>query len=137
MLFRSYAPEAEQPVPPVQPIPPIHPVVPPGPTTVELVALMSASLAEAFRAHNAENRGPACSGAMREFLRMNPPTFHGGSDYMAAESWLDQIVKALESIRVTDAETRIMLATYQLRDSANLWWRSVKDTRDVSTLRWT
>ena len=108
----AYVPEAEQPVPPVQPIPPVHPVVPPGPTTVELVALMSASIAEAFRAQNAEARGPTCSGAMREFLLMNSPTFHGGSDHMVAESWLDQRVKALDSIKVTDDETRIILATY-------------------------
>ena len=96
----AYIPETE-PVPPVvppvapsaQPIPPVDPVVPPGPSTVELVALISASIAEAFRTQNAETRGPACSGAMREFLRMNPPTFHGGSDHVAAESWLDQTVK--------------------------------------------
>ena len=56
---------------------------------------------------------------------------------MAAESWLDQTVKDLESIKVTDDETRVMLATYQLRDSADLWWRLVKDTRDISALRWT
>ena len=120
----AYMPERETvpPVtPPAQPIPPVTPVVPPGPSTMELVALMSAPIAEAFRTQNAEARGPACSGAMREFLRMNPPTFHGGSDHMAAESWLDQIMKALDSIQITDDATRILLATYQLRDSADLW----------------
>ena len=76
----AYTPERE-PAPPVAPpaqlIPPVAPVVPPGPSTVELVALMSASIAEAFRAQNAEGRGPACSGAMREFLRMNHRHFMG------------------------------------------------------------
>ena len=120
-----------------QPAPPVEIVVPPGPTTAELVTLISASIAEAFRAQNAELRGPACSGIMREFLRMTPPTFHGGPDFMAAESWYDQTLKALEAIRVTDDATRILLATYQLRDAADLWWKSVKDTRDVTTMRWT
>ena len=68
---------------------------------------------------------------------MNPPTFHGGSDHMAADSWLDQTVNALDSVRVTNDATRIILATYQLRDSIDLWWRLVRDTRDVSALRWT
>ena len=45
----AYVPEAEQPVPPVLLIPLVHPVVPSRPTTVELVALMSASIAEAFK----------------------------------------------------------------------------------------
>ena len=52
-----------------QPEPPVETVVPPGPTTAELVTLISASIAEAFRVQNAELRGPACSGIMREFLR--------------------------------------------------------------------
>ena len=67
---------------------------------------------------------------------MTPPTFHGGSDHLAAESWIDQIVKALDSIRVTDDTDRILLATYQLRGSADLWWKSVRDTRDVTIMSW-
>ena len=45
-------------------------------------------------------------------------------------------MKHLDALEIRDDDTRIRLATFQFRDSAETWWRSVKDTQDVSKLTW-
>ena len=55
---------------------------------------------------------------------------------MLASKWLEQIDKCLELLGVVDSATRIKLASFQLRDSAETWWRAIKDSRDTITMTW-
>ena len=71
-----------------------------------------------------------------DFIRLQPPVFTGEGDPMIAEKWLDQIVKCIEALKVVDDETYIQLATFQFRDSADTWWKSVKDTKDTAVMTW-
>ena len=71
-----------------------------------------------------------------EFCKLSPPTFTGEGDPILAKKWEEQIVKHLDALEVTDDVTRIRLATFQFRDSAETWWRSVRDTRDVGKMKW-
>ena len=71
-----------------------------------------------------------------DFVRIAPPTFTGEGDPILAEKWEEQILKHLDALEVKDDATRIRLATFQFRDSAESWWTSIKDTRDVSKLAW-
>ena len=104
-------PEVPQPGPQVA-VPP----VPAKPTAIQLMQQMAATFAEACRGRPTK---PTCSVAMREFMRMTPPLFFGGLDPMVAESWLDATIKALNAIQVSDDATRVILATYQMRDGAD------------------
>ena len=71
-----------------------------------------------------------------EFCKLSPPTFTGEGDPILAEKWEEQIIKQLDALEVQDDATRIRLATFQFRDAAETWWRSMKDTRDVSKMKW-
>ena len=72
-----------------------------------------------------------------DFCRLFSPTFTGESDPILAEKWEEQILKHLEALEVSDDATRIRLATFQFRDAAETWWRSVRDSRDVAKMTWT
>ena len=98
------------------------------PNAIQLMQQMAATFAEACRGRPTE---PTCSVAMREFMRMTPPLFYGNPDPLIAESWLDATIKALDAIQVSDDATRVVLATYQMRDAADLWWKSVRNTKNV------
>ena len=67
--------------------------------------------------------------ALREFCKLNPPTFSGELDPLLAEDWLKQIMKVLNGMKVVDDETKIMLATFQLKVAAEVWWESTRTTR--------
>ena len=66
---------------------------------------------------------------------MNPPAFSGEPDPLVAEDWLKQITKVLNGMKVTDDETRVSLATFQLKAEVEIWWESVKTTRRQDTTR--
>ena len=69
-----------------------------------------------------------------DFCRLQPPIFTGEGDPMLAAKWLEQMEKSLELLGVTDDATSIKLVSFQLRDSAEAWWRFIKDSRkDVGT----
>ncbi|XP_028114607.1 uncharacterized protein LOC114312571 [Camellia sinensis] len=62
------------------------------------------------------------------FFRSNPPEFLGEARPLEAESWLEQITKTLDILRVEDEGLRVSLATFQLKGAANYWWKYVKGT---------
>ena len=55
---------------------------------------------------------------------------------MLATKWLEHMGKCLELLSVTDDATSIKLVAFQLRDSTEAWWRSIRDSRDVTGLIW-
>ena len=55
---------------------------------------------------------------------------------MIAEKWLDQVVKCIQALNIENDTTYIQLATFQLWDSAEIWWRSIRDTRDATGMTW-
>ena len=131
-------PEVRQPEPQAEAV-----VVPPEPTALELIQHLTDVISEAIRTRPATVPVapvvpvvPTCSLVMREFMRMNPLTFHGGIDSMVAENWLEQTEKVFEALQITDDTTKVLLANYQLRDAADLWWKSVRNTRGVDGVTW-
>ena len=64
---------------------------------------------------------------MRESYRLAPPTFHGQADPLAAEEWLEEITRILETLGIVEEDLRVRFATFQLRDEARDWWRTVQD----------
>ena len=60
----------------------------------------------------------------------------GEGDPMLAAKWLEQMGKCLELLSVTDDATSIKLVALQLRDSAEAWWKSIRDSRDVTGMTW-
>lgn len=73
----------------------------------------------------------------KEFLRSNPPEFLGEARPLEAESWLEQITKTLDMLRVKDEGLRISLATFQLKGDANYWLKYVKGTIDATWIAFT
>ncbi|KZV55112.1 hypothetical protein F511_32368 [Dorcoceras hygrometricum] len=59
---------------------------------------------------------------MARFQQMNPQTFNGDRPSSDAESWLQHITGLFDRVRYDD-ERRLSLAMFQLRISAQSWWR--------------
>ena len=50
---------------------------------------------------------------------------------MLVEKWLEQMEKFLKMLGVEDDATSIKLVSFQLRDSTETWWKSIRDSRDI------
>ncbi|GAB2274029.1 hypothetical protein Dimus_039065 [Dionaea muscipula] len=70
--------------------------------------------------HDAESRATS---AMREFQRLNPPTFDGAVNPLEAEEWLEQVTQILDTLQIMEEDLRVSFATFQLRGDARHWWR--------------
>ncbi|KAK4715864.1 hypothetical protein R3W88_014202 [Solanum pinnatisectum] len=57
---------------------------------------------------------------IREFLRMNPPSFTGSSVTEDPENFVEELQKAFEIMHVADAE-RVELAAYQMKVVVRIW----------------
>ena len=86
--------------------------VPQIPGMTEFFQQMAAALVKAFRSQpgtyrvqTEESRAQEVGCALREFCKMNPPTFFGEPDPLVEEDWLKQITKVLNGMKVTDDET--------------------------------
>ena len=55
---------------------------------------------------------------------------------MIAEKQLDQIEKYIEALKIEVDVTHIQLTTFQLHDSVETWWKSIKNTKDTSDMTW-
>ncbi|XP_058189315.1 uncharacterized protein LOC131306903 [Rhododendron vialii] len=76
------------------------------------------------------------SQALNEFCKRCPPYFQGEPNPTAAEAWLEEIKKILETLDIQEASNRIALATYQMQGEAQHWWNLMKNTNDVGTMTW-
>ncbi|GFY88893.1 hypothetical protein Acr_06g0008330 [Actinidia rufa] len=56
---------------------------------------------------------------MKEFRKMNPPSFDGLGDPVVAGHWLSQIRKIFDTVRITEDDMKVSFASYQLVDEAN------------------
>ncbi|GFZ15651.1 hypothetical protein Acr_25g0000600 [Actinidia rufa] len=66
---------------------------------------------------------------MKEFRKMNPPSFDGLGDPVVAGHWLSQIRKIFDTVRITEDDMKVSFASYQLVGEANEWWESIKETK--------
>ncbi|XP_056161218.1 uncharacterized protein LOC130135633 [Syzygium oleosum] len=63
---------------------------------------------------------------VEQFLKLKPPKFTGIGDSETAPRWVEELEKAFDLLGCTETE-KISLATYQLQDNANDWWKAVRD----------
>lgn len=65
--------------------------------------------------------------ALRDFLRLNTPSFFGEPSPDMAERWLNQVTRNLDTSGIVDGHTRVSFAAHQLKDNAYHWWRRMQD----------
>ncbi|MQL67746.1 hypothetical protein Taro_000040 [Colocasia esculenta] len=75
-----------------------------------------------------QEHGHGVPSIMERFKRMAPPSFKGESQPLLAESWLREIEKIFRAIRFPE-EDKVSLATYMLKERADVWWSSLFRTR--------
>ena len=59
---------------------------------------------------------------VRDFTRMNPPSFHGSKSDEDPQEFIDQVQKVIDIMGVTSIESA-ELAAYQLQDVAHDWYK--------------
>ncbi|GFS40612.1 hypothetical protein Acr_00g0069540 [Actinidia rufa] len=69
--------------------------------------------------------------AMKEFHKMNPPSFDDLGDLVVAGHWLSQICKIFDTVRIIEDDMNVSFASYQLVGKANEWWESIKEAKGV------
>ena len=57
---------------------------------------------------------------LRDFTRLNPPTFYGFKVKEYSQEFIDEVYKILYAIGFTTRD-KVELATYQLKDVAQTW----------------
>ncbi|XP_038979875.1 uncharacterized protein LOC120109994 [Phoenix dactylifera] len=78
---------------------------------------------------------PSADSCYERFRRLNPPTFEGGSDPMAAETWIREIEKMFRALHFPD-EVTVWLATSMLTGNAEYWWTAMETAYAVDRLTW-
>ena len=71
------------------------------------------------------------SSRLRDFTRMNPPSFYGSKVEEDPQEFIDEIYNILYAMGLTTSE-KSELATYQLKDVAQTWcvqWRNNRPLR--------
>ena len=67
---------------------------------------------------------------LRDFTRINPPTFYGSKVDEDSHEFLDEVYKVLYSTGVSSSE-KAMLALYKLKDVAETWYVQWRDNRSL------
>src|SRR3954468_12271416 len=70
---------------------------------------------------------------LRDFMRLNPPTFHQPSQPLDADDWLRDITRQLEFANVCAADY-VNFASYFLRGPAAQWWDTHKGSQTEGTV---
>ena len=78
---------------------------------------------------------PHRDSVFERFVKLQPPTFLGGTDIIKADKWMSTITHILDNMGVTRTE-RVNYAAFMLQDHARVWWDIVGQTRDVSVMTW-
>ena len=72
---------------------------------------------------------------VRDFVKLNPPTFEGQMDPLLADEWLAKVMKTMDLLEMNDAE-RVQAAAYLFCGDARLWWDTLKRQRNNQPLSW-
>ncbi|XP_073107180.1 uncharacterized protein [Elaeis guineensis] len=59
------------------------------------------------------------------FRRLNPPLFEGGSDPMAAETWIREMEKMFDALQYPE-NVKVRLAIPMLKGNTEFWWTAIK-----------
>src|SRR3954468_1857122 len=73
---------------------------------------------------------------VKEFMRYKPPEFDGRMDPLAAEDWLRKTEKILNTMRITNDDDRVRLASHQLDSETDQWWQDKKETVNLEGITW-
>ena len=71
--------------------------------------------------------------SLREFVRLNPVTFHNSTEPLDADDWLRDIIFQMESAEVAP-NSFVTFAAYHLRGPAAQWWDSHKRSLPAGTV---
>ena len=66
--------------------------------------------------------------SIRDFIKLNPPTFHHSIEPLDADDWLRSINNKLRYANVAEGD-KVTYATYHLEGSASLWWENFEAMR--------
>ncbi|XP_058192088.1 uncharacterized protein LOC131309478 [Rhododendron vialii] len=72
--------------------------------------------------------------AMNEFCKRRPLTFHGDTNLIVAETWLNEVKMILRTLGITQDGDRVALTTYQLKGEARYWWDLMEVTHAIATM---
>ncbi|WMV18322.1 hypothetical protein MTR67_011707 [Solanum verrucosum] len=94
----------------------------------EAIKMLSQAVTNQVGQQRGDRQEGADTSRIREFLRMNPPSFTGSSTTEDLENFIEELKKVFEVMYVVDTE-RVKLAAYQLKNVARTWFDQWKEGR--------
>jgi len=92
---------------------------------IEIIGMKSAAVRQLRRHRVGQHRGArqeeADTSRIREFLRMNPPSFTCTSTEDDPENFIEELKKVFDVMHITDI-IRVELAAYQMKNVARTWF---------------
>ena len=73
---------------------------------------------------------------LQRFRTHHPPMFREEGDPVVADHWLRQVERVFEDLEITSNVTQIRRATFHLEGESQVWWDSVKTSRDWEAMTW-
>ncbi|XP_058216765.1 uncharacterized protein LOC131327636 [Rhododendron vialii] len=108
-----------------------------NPDLAHIVQAFIAALNANCQNQNHDDEPMTRAQAMNEFCKRRPPTFHGDTNPVVAETWLNEVKMILRTLGITQNGDRVALATYQLKGKARYWWDLMEATHAVATMTFT
>ena len=71
----------------------------------------------------------------KDFKLVGPPEFHGSTDPIEAQTWVEEMEKVFEVARVAE-EQKTSFATFMLKGEANYWWKINRSRAREGVILW-
>ena len=94
----------------------------------EAIRMLSQAVTNQVGQRRGARQEEADTSRIREFLRMNPPSFTGSSTTEDPENFVEELQKMFEVMHITDVE-RVELVAYQLKSIVRTWFDQWKRVR--------
>ena len=69
------------------------------------------------------------------FHRMKAPTFHGSTNPIEANNWLNDVQVILSLMTLNDQQ-KVLCASYMLKKEARRRWQTVELRKDINLMTW-
>lgn len=79
------------------------------------------------------NHNSEVVGHLKEFLKMEPYSFHGEPDLEKVDEWIKKVKKIFDVLH-TPFELRVSLAAYLFKGDVDYWWDMIKRSYDVERM---
>ena len=105
-----------------------------GPTN--MLKAMEAAFNRMAQGSGERREESRAASVLRQAKTMDPPTFKGDEEPIESARWINKMETIFKTLRIQDADLRIVIATFYLRGDAEDWWKGQEELNVENDLSW-